>query len=123
MITARFADRPDLGELAAYGVFFLPQGLPQDEVFEFFAWITDEFGVSGGLLRPDDELSKFFDPVETRNPLMGVVNGFRAGDRELALLSELERRRKRRGDGPPGKKTYRTVGDVVRAWCGVGDSV
>jgi hypothetical protein len=123
MITARFADRPDLGELAAYEVFFLPQGLPQNEVFEFFAWITEEFGVSGGLLRPDDELSKFFDPVETRNPLAGMVNGLRAGDRELALLIELERRHKRRGDGPTGKKTFRTVGDVARAWCGASDSV
>ncbi len=130
-IRERFNDREDIGRQAVYECYFAGEGLPKAEVFEVFDFIELEYGPIAGLLRPQDNLvEKFFTPVKTNNLLHSLSYEIRAGDGQLSIGDELEKRLEKYGiqkysDWP----RIETIGDLVRAWCGrlpgleIGDSV
>ena len=119
-VRARFDDREDIGRLTVSERYFLPEGLSKLEVFEILDFIESEYGPIAGLLRPEDNLKeKFFAPVKTKNALRSMTYEVRAGDRQLSMGDELEKRLRKYGiqkynDWP----RIRTLGDLVRAWCG-----
>jgi hypothetical protein len=114
----RFADREDVGRDAAYASFFAPHGLSMQAVFEFFDFVEQEFGISGGQLRPGDSVGMLLEPLPASNLLASLTNEVRAGDRELALqLILAERWTKIRGRDP--QPLVSSIGDMVRVWCGV----
>jgi hypothetical protein len=87
-------------------------------VFEFFDFVEQEFGISGGQLRPGDSVGMLLEPLPASNLLASLTNEVRAGDRELALqLILAERWRKIRGRDP--QPLVSSIGDMVRVWCGV----
>jgi hypothetical protein len=114
----RFADREDLGRDAVFDRFVAPLGLSRPQVDELFDFVEEEFGVPGGLLRPDDSIGMLLRPLPAGNLWTSWGNEQRAGDRQLALHMELtERWKKLRGRDPHPHVS--TIGDLVRAWGGV----
>ena len=119
-IRKRFDDREDIGREAVYERFFAGEELPKAQVFEAFDFIESEYGPIAGLLRPEDNLEeKFFTPVKTNNLLRWAGYEIRAGDGQLSMGDEVEKRLKKYGI-----QKYRSwprienIGDLVRAWCG-----
>src|SRR5262245_4442218 len=115
-----FADREDLGRDRLYELYFAKEGLPKNEVFDFFDLVESEFGAIAGLLRPEDSLEeKFFKPVPTRNPLRWGEYEVKAGDRQLNFGDELVKQMKKHGTyrGNPLPR-METISDFVNVWCG-----
>lgn len=116
-LLSRFAKRQDIGKEVLYARYFEPEGLPKDAVFELFDLIEFEYQIPAGLLRPEDKLTKLFEPVATKNPWRWLVYQVKAGDIENELSYQLARRMRQHG-------TYglwpdvETVGELTRAWCG-----
>lgn len=88
-IAERLGVRDDLGTDGAYERFYRPLGLPERDVLELFDWIRTAFGVSGGVLRPDDDVAILFRPVPHRWFFMWGQNETRAGDRQLEYFEAL----------------------------------
>ncbi len=111
---SRFADREDIGKDKLYKEYF--SDLPKEEVTEFFDLIEFEYEIPAGLLRPDDEASKLFDPV----PRKGVWHWFfydtREGDSQIEITNQLVKREKLYGTYEKWK--IDTVDDLIRCWCG-----
>jgi hypothetical protein len=61
----QFKAREDIGKEELYEKYFKKFGLGKSEVFECFKFIEDEIGVSVGILRPHDNLSKLTEPPQT----------------------------------------------------------
>jgi hypothetical protein len=119
-IRERFADRQDIGRDHVYELYFASQGLPKQEVFEFFDLVESDYGAIGGLLRPEDRLDeKFFKPVPSRNPFRSAEYEVKAGDRQLNFGDELIRQMKKHGTyaGEPLPR-METIEDFVSVWCG-----
>lgn len=118
-ILRRFADREDIGRERVYELFFATEGLPRSEVFECFDLIEAEYGQLAGLLRPEDNLRKLFEPVSTKNPLHWGTYEIMAGDRQLWFGDQLKQQMRKHGTyTPKGLPTVKTIGDFVSAWCG-----
>jgi hypothetical protein len=66
-LVSRFNDREDIGKEALYDKFF--KDLPKTDVFECLELLEEEYEISPGLLRPEDNLDKLFAPVQTKSPL------------------------------------------------------
>jgi hypothetical protein len=112
----RFADREDIGESAVYQTFFAPLGCSRNGVVSLFAVIKELFGITGGFLRPDDPLDKLLLKVDPENLWQSMVYDVRAGDRELALLEELNDRMRKMSSSSSSQK-LETIGDLAIAWC------
>jgi hypothetical protein len=107
-LRARFADRPDLGREAAIGELWA--SLPADRVAELAELVEEEFSISFGLLRPDDNMARLTGSLEVGNPLTWLWA-------EAALedaVSELNYRFAKRGGS---RRQFHTIRDLVEAWC------
>jgi hypothetical protein len=94
--------------------------LPMPEVLECLELIEEEYPVPPGLLRPNDELKKLFDPVITKNPWRWLVYQGREGDRESEISYQLDKKLKAHGTRDLWVRNgVRTVDDLLRAWCGL----
>jgi hypothetical protein len=114
-IRRRFADRPDVGD-AVYERFFSREKLPLQDVREALELLASEFDVPAGLLRPNDPMTLFSDPIRPRGIWQWMAFQVRSGDSQLAVMDRLAKRL-----GPSAREqltNIQTVGDFVRAWCG-----
>lgn len=112
----RFSDREDLGSEGVWTAFW--RDLPRESVFELFRLVELEFGLGCGLLRPNDPLSKFSDPLKTRNPFTIPLLEGRRQDAYLELGYQLGKRLDRFGTRESWPE-IRTTDHLVRAWCGM----
>lgn len=117
-IRRRFADRVDIGRDELYTRYFAPVGLPKEDVIALLELIELELELPSGLLRPDDSLAKLAEPVPAKNLWQWMVYQVRSGDRALEIDEQLEKRMRRYGMTGLWSN-IETVGDLVRAWCGM----
>jgi hypothetical protein len=114
-IRARFGDREDLGTAGVHTRFW--PHLPRDQFDQLAQLLDAEYRIPVGLLRPEDALSKFSDPVPTRNPWRWLSYRTAEGDRWSEINYQLVHRLDRRG-APLPKPPAMTVDALVRVWCG-----
>ena len=109
----RLADRPDLGRVEAIEQFW--SGLPLEPLKELFDLIVLELGFSAGLLRPNDSLEALLAPLTVRNPLKWAFEESALEDGVSEINFQLKRR------GLTNRPTpFRTVNELVTAWCHAG---
>src|SRR5438046_2951640 len=113
----RFAERKDIGKDRLYAEYFMEDNLPKKEVLECLSLIESEYDLPAGLLRPDDKLTKLFEPVKTKNPLLWLIYQTRAEDRKSELNYELAKRMHQHGILGRWSKID-TIGEFIHAWCG-----
>ena len=122
-IRERLGPRDALPRESAYNEYWAPLGVPRAEVNPVLDLLETEYGLPGGLFRPEDALGIFLEPVpapEVLGPLRRwwaqSVNSVRAGDRQLAMAEHLEARC--RAHGRPMPRDLDTLGEFVRACAG-----
>ena len=116
-LLARLGDREDLGKEELYARYW--PDLLKEEVFKAFDLIEQEYEVPIGVFRPEDELSKLFEPVASKNPLRWMSYQLMAGDKAFEIEGEMARKlRKYDTEEEWERRTIRTFNDYVRAWCG-----
>jgi hypothetical protein len=115
-ILKRFSDRPDISPDETFRSYW--SELPREEVQQLFDLIAIEFGVSGGLLRPDDSLDKLVEPLATKNPLLWFAYQGAAGDKQNELSYELDKRLKKFGTKAEWP-SISTIDELMRAWGGL----
>jgi hypothetical protein len=113
----RFADREDIGKEEVYRRYWEKAGLPKADVFECLNLIESEYELPAGLLRPEDSLSKLYQPVATKNPWRWLVYQTRAGDRQSEIKYELGKQMRKHGTLGTWA-SIETIDDLIRAWCG-----
>lgn len=111
---SRFADRDDISKDKLYGLHF--SHLPKKDVFEFFDLIEFEYEIPAGLLRPEDNVSKLFDPIPRRNLWHWLSYDVREGDSQIEVTNQLVKREKRHGTYEKWK--IETIDDLIHCWCG-----
>jgi hypothetical protein len=111
---SRFADRKDIGKDKLYEQYF--SHLPKKDVIEFFDLIEFEYEIPAGQLRPEDKVSKLFEPVKPRNVWHWLVYQVREGDSKIEVINELVKREKRYGTYEKWK--IETIDDLIQCWCG-----
>src|SRR4051794_22409276 len=116
-IVDRFRDRKVLSKAELYSDYFAPLGLPERDVMECLDEIEFDYSIPVGILRPDDELTKLTEAVDTNDPLRWLFWRSKSEFREAELLDELKVRLKTHGTFNDWK-SINTVGDLIRAWCG-----
>lgn len=116
-ILSRFGKREDFGKDGLYKRYFKSDELPREAVLECFDLIESEYGISVGILRPDDVLTKLFEPVITRNPLKWLEYQLKAGDKQSELNYQLNKRLRKHNIFELVYPVI-TVDDFVHAWCG-----
>lgn len=117
-IEARFGERPDFGLDSATSLFCAEGDLPQNEVSELLRTIEQEYGVSAGLLRPNDPLDHLTTPVPVRNPLRDVFYRYWSDEHWGEINYQLGKRLHRRGKPNFRAGVLRSLGDLAWAWCG-----
>jgi len=122
-IQNRFAGRENLHIDELYDRYFKLAGLRRDELFECLRLLEQEYKVPVGVLRPEDKLKKFFNPVKSKTPWQWVVYRTREGDSETEINYELGRRLRHYGTLRSWSHFKRygdlTISDLLRAWCGL----
>lgn len=123
-IQQRFDGRENLSNDELYARHFEKPALSRDEVFECLKLLEFEYKVPAGLLRPEDKLEKFFNPVAARNPWQWLVQRTREGDSETEINYELGKRMRRSGTVQSWSHIEKfgdlTISDFIRAWWGLG---
>lgn len=114
-IRARFSDREDLGAAGVHARFW--PHLPRDKFDELAQLLEAEYQLPIGLLRPEDALRKFSEPVATRNLWRWLSYRMAEGDRWSEINYQFVRRLDHRGVPLP-KPPAMTVDELVRGWCG-----
>lgn len=114
-LLSRFADREDIGKEKLYEQYF--SDLPKTDVFEVFDLIEFEYEIPAGLLRPEDNLSRLFEPVKTRNPFKWLEYQVREADSRIEIINELVKREKQHGTYGDQSK-IETIDELIYAWCG-----
>ena len=114
-MSERLGDRAAFSVTELHGRYF--SQLPESEFAECCQFISQEWGIDPGKLRPDDRVEEVLGPVQTSNPVLWIFYRGRGEDR----LSELEyrlakRQRSARPDDGPRAKIV-TVADLMAAWC------
>lgn len=106
-----------------FNQYFQPVGLPKDEVFDCLRLLEFEYGIPVGILRPEDKLSKLFEPVIAKTPWQWLVFRTREGDSETEINYQLGKRMRRARTLDSWSKVMRlgdmTVADLLRAWSGL----
>src|SRR5689334_11452978 len=92
-----FANREDLGRNELYRRFFSGQIASEGSLTELFDFLEDEFHISVGLLRPDDDLTLLFHPKPSNWWFGEFMNRAAAGDKRLELANRLHKRLTSRG--------------------------
>ncbi len=116
-LLSRFADREDIGKKELYRRYFAEAGLPEAAVLECLDLIELEYNFPPGLLRPEDKLTKLFEPVATKNPWRWLVYQVKEGDSQSEIEYELSKRQRQYGTIGTWSR-LETVNDLIRAWCG-----
>jgi hypothetical protein len=111
----RFSDREDLGVGGVLTAFWTD--LPRHAALEFFRLVELEYGLNAGLLRPDDPVSKFSEPIRSRNPLTWLFLEGRLEDAYSELAFQLGKRLDQAGTRAAWQE-IQTTDDLLRAWCG-----
>ena len=117
VLLERFGSREDITKEGVYFHYFKPLGLPNECVIECLALVESEYGISAGLLRPDDPLAKLVEPVKTRKPWLWLFYRSREEDIQSEVNYQLAKRLRQHGTEHSWPRLD-TVGDLVRAWCG-----
>lgn len=116
-IRSRFEDRESFTKEEFHRRYYLASGIPEECVLECLSFIEVEYEFPVGLLRPADELTRLFAPVETKNPWRWLVYRMKEGDSQSELEYELAKRQRRYGTLGTWIR-LETVDDLIRAWCG-----
>lgn len=114
---SRFSDRENIGKERLYERYFMKEGLPKEAVFECLDLIEFEYELQAGILRPEDKLTKLFEPVATKNPWRWLVYQVREGDSQSEINHELAKRMRQQGTLGTWSR-IETFDDLIRAWCG-----
>jgi len=117
-ILNRFSDRPNIGTTEVYIQYFQPMGLSENCVLEILELIETEYDIPAGLIRPSDKISQLVGEVQTRNPFRWVFYRAREEDIQSELNYQLSKRMHQHGTEEYWDRID-TVGDFVRAWCGL----
>lgn len=117
-ILQRFSDRPNIGKKELYIQYFQPMGLSENCVLESLELIETEYDIPAGLLRPSDKISQLVGEVRTRNPFRWFFYRAREEDIESELFYQLSKHMRQHGTEEYWNKID-TVGDFIRAWCGL----
>jgi len=91
-------------------------------VLECLELIETEFDIPAGLIRPNDKISQLVGEVQTRNPFRWVFYRAREEDIQSELNYQLGKRLRQYGTQRYWNK-INTIGDFIRAWCGLLPSV
>jgi hypothetical protein len=111
----RFSDREDIGHEGAVKTFW--SDLPRDAVLELFQLVELEYGLAGGLLRPNDPITKLADPIRGSGLRSWLFLEARLEDAYLEVGYQLGRRLDRYGTRHQWEG-IETIDHLVRAWCG-----
>ena len=117
VLAERFAEREDLGHQRFFELYCRDRGCSQSGVFEFLAFVEQEVGIPGGVLRPSDPIDLLLLPPRTRNPLLWLMFQTRAGDIRNELVRALDRHLESAAT-EADRPSVRTVEDVIRIYCG-----
>lgn len=116
-IRSRFSNREKLEPQAAYEAFW--SGFPKQAVMELFQLIETEYQLSPGLLRPDDDVNKFLEPIKPVNFLKWLFYQAHTEDSASELSYQLGKREQQHGTQDAWKRTnITTIDDLMRAWSG-----
>lgn len=85
-------------------------------LLECLTLFTEEYGVQYSLLRRNDSLELFVNPIRQGNPVEAFFSQAAVQDRVSELNYRLKKRRKLLAQ--PLEKAPMTVGEYVRAWIG-----
>ena len=117
IIRNRFADRENLEPQALYDQYWSEH--PRQAVMDLFKLIEAEFELHPGLLRPDDEISKLFDPIKPVSFFKWLFYQARTEDSASVLSYQLGKREQQHGTQDAWDRAHiTTIDDLVRAWCG-----
>jgi hypothetical protein len=117
VIRARFGEREDLGAEGVYARFWAAEGLPQSEVLDCLNLIEIEYELPPGILRPEDELTKLFDPIPTKNPIKWLSYQTGVEDRKSEINHQLAKRMSQHNTIGAWVR-IETLDELIRAWCG-----
>ena len=92
--------------------------LPPIEVRELLRTIELAYGVSAGLLRPNDPLDHLTAPIPVRNPLTDAFYRFWMDESWGEINCELGKRLHRRRQSSFPAEALRSLSDLAWAWCG-----
>jgi hypothetical protein len=116
-ILDRFSERENIGSREVYIRYFRPLGLGEECVMECLELIETEYGLSAGLIRPQDKVSQLVDPVKAKTPWCWLFYRSREEDIQSELNYQLDKRMRRHGT--LGSWSHiDTLSDLVKAWCG-----
>ncbi len=116
-VVSRFIGREQLSKENFYLRYWQDAQLNQQEVYDLCDLIEEVYGVSAGLLRPQDDINKLTDPAKTKKWWRNIFHESSAGDNEFWLQQELEKKLKKYGTTKLFKKID-TVDDLFQCWCG-----
>jgi len=91
--------------------------LPRAKLEEFFELLDIEYSLDAGLLRPEDQLERLTEPIQTKNPWRWFLVEPRIEDAASELNYEIWKRARSAGLTDP--LPLFTVGEYVRVWCGI----
>lgn len=117
VLLERFQGREDLGKDGLYRAYFERLGYERSEVLDCLDEVELGYGISPGVLRPDDQMTKLDERVRANNPIEWF---WWIGENEFGsdgLFEELNIRLIKHGTKDEWT-TIKTFGDLVRAWCG-----
>ena len=114
-ITDYFAQRESLSPAELCARYFPTN--PSHAVIECLSLLSDEIGVPIGKLRPTDEISFLIMPLSAKNSWYKMLYETKAGDIQLELTTNLQKRLKDFGTDNYWRQID-TVADFVQAWCG-----
>lgn len=117
-ISTRTTDRDELTLSELSELFgFSPQH-EEAAVHECLSVFEEEYGIPGGLLRPEDSLEMFIEPPVPRGVLGWLFDRAAMEDKASELSYRLKRQRERMGRPPIPVHPPTTVGEYVRSWLG-----
>lgn len=114
----RFPGREHLSTDQLLGLFTDSPSMATGDITEALTLVSDELEIPIGLLRPRDTMADLLKPLHTGNPLLWIAEWTRAADGKSELNHRLKERLRQRNalhEWP----AIPTLGDFVRAWCGM----
>jgi hypothetical protein len=121
----RFADREVLSDDDSFERFWAAVGVGREVVDGALATLEEELGIERGRLRPTDEFDEIFRRPPQRRFFRRVAAEIQAGDAQLYIALELERRLKELGFDRRARKACAregrllTLAAFVREWAGL----
>jgi hypothetical protein len=117
-IRARLGDREDLGLAGVIAKYWSSSGLPANDIEALLIEFQISYRIPGGVLRPNDPLRAFQEPVPASNPLTDAFYRFWTDESWSDINYELGKRMHKRGQTRYAEGVIQTIDDLVWAWCG-----